>query len=216
VAAAAVEILITRIIILVMRINPPKLLPLFRSDMQVNLLGLLLLQPERTWTLDELATAVGAVPSSVHRELRRAVDAGIVERDDRARPHGYSAARDAPAHEPLRQLLETTVGAPAKLAEALAAAGDVRAASLHGSFVRGRLRPDSDLDVLVVADGPSRPFQAAAREAGRALGRDVDLSVLSPREFATATEQGHPFLQGVLRGPRIDLIGDLEQLRAPA
>ena len=42
-----------------MRTSVPSLLPIFRSEMQVRLLGLILLQPERTWTLHELAKAVG-------------------------------------------------------------------------------------------------------------------------------------------------------------
>jgi DNA-binding IclR family transcriptional regulator len=79
-----------------MRTRAPNLLPLFRSEMQVRLLGLLLLQPERSWTLRELADTLGAPQSSVHRELERAEAAGIIRRDARARPHRFNAAADEP------------------------------------------------------------------------------------------------------------------------
>ncbi|HEX7297518.1 MAG TPA: hypothetical protein VF257_00840, partial [Solirubrobacteraceae bacterium] len=61
-----------------MRTSVPSALPLFRSDMQVRLLGLLLLQPEREWTIDDLRRTLDAPTSSIVRELARAQDAGIV------------------------------------------------------------------------------------------------------------------------------------------
>jgi hypothetical protein len=41
-----------------MRTSAPAILPLFRSEMQMRLLALLLLQPEREWTLQGLAGAL--------------------------------------------------------------------------------------------------------------------------------------------------------------
>ena len=75
-----------------MRTSAPDILPIFRSEMQMRLLALLLLQPERSWTLQELAEALDAPASSVHRELGRAEHAGIVRRDSTARPHRFQAA----------------------------------------------------------------------------------------------------------------------------
>lgn len=78
--------------------------------MQVELLGLVLLQPDRRWTLDELTGLLGAPTSSIHRELLRAAEAGIVERDVRQRPHLFRAATDSPLFDPMRTLLQVTVG----------------------------------------------------------------------------------------------------------
>ena len=50
-----------------MRTSAPSLLPLFRSEMQLRLLALLLLQPERAWTLHELTDDLDAPQSSVHQ-----------------------------------------------------------------------------------------------------------------------------------------------------
>jgi uncharacterized protein len=38
--------------------------------------------------------------------------------------------------------------------------GDLRALALCGSWARGEARPDSDIDLLVLAHDPSEPFQA--------------------------------------------------------
>ncbi len=93
-----------------MRTSAPPALPLFRSQMQLRMLALLLLQPERSWTLQELAHALDAPASSVHRELRRAESAGLIGSDTTARPHRFRAAADGPLYRPLADLLNLTVG----------------------------------------------------------------------------------------------------------
>ena len=179
--------------------------------MQVELLGLLLLQEDRAWTLSELAALLKAPVSSVHRELLRAVDAGIATRDGSQRPHLFRAAANSPAFEPLRRLLELTVGAE-RLGRALASIDGVIAAAMHGSWVAGRIRPDSDIDVIVVTDGDRRQALRAVRREGRSIGREVDAVVLSPEELETMQRSGNPFIRGILRGPRVDLVGDLTEL----
>lgn len=59
---------------------------------------------------------------------------------------------------------------------ALAALG-VRSVRLFGSAARNALRPDSDVDILVEFDGPTRfrAFMATRRLLERTLGRRIDL-----------------------------------------
>lgn len=193
-----------------MRKNPPSLLPLLRSEMQADLLGALLLQPTRAWSLDELTSLVGAPVSSVHRELLRAVDAGLVVRDDRQRPHRYKAAKDSPAYRPMRDLLELTVGVTKRLRDALCGIAGLRAAAIHGGWARGRVTPTSDIDVIVVIDGDEVAAQRAIRHVCRKAGRDADISLLSRDAVSEMVKLRTPFWEKVLAGPRIDLVGDLE------
>ena len=138
-----------------MRTSVPPLLPLFRSEMQVRLLALVLLQPERHWTLQGLAEALDAPQSSVHRELARAEAAGVIRRADEARPYRFSAATDDAAYEPLAELLRRSVGVENELRASLDRP-DVLAAVIYGSWASGTRRPDSDIDVLVVGNSDRR------------------------------------------------------------
>ena len=192
-----------------MRTNPPSLLPLFRSQMQVNLLGLTLLQPDRRWSLAELTLLLGAPVSSVHRELLRAVDAGLLMRDDSQRPHRFAAAQASPAYPPLRDLLELTVGVSQRLRKALIEAKGVRAAAIHGSWAAGRVTPSSDLDVVVVLDGDAREAQREIRQIVRAAGREADISLLSSGDAREMARLESPFWKKLVNGPRIDLVGDI-------
>ena len=180
--------------------------------MQLEIAGLVLLQPDRRWTLDTLSTLVSAPRSSVHRELRRFVDAGLMDADTSSRPHAYSAATEAPAYRPLKELLELTVGVPSRLARALRSIDGVDYATIHGSWAAGRIRADSDVDLLVVADQDGAAVRRAARDVGKGIRREVDVSVVSHAAFDRLREERNPFVSKILRGPRIDLVGRVEAL----
>lgn len=196
-----------------MRTEPPALLPLFRSEMQVHLLALLLLQPEREWTLQGLAEALSAPQSSVHRELGRAEAAGIVQRDASARPHRFRAASEEPLNEPLTTLLERSVGVEQQLRRVLERP-DVAAAAIHGSWAGGPRRPDSDIDVVVVGTADLRELRRAVRPIGKSAGRTIDLTVLGDQEFRDLAARGSSFARRVLDAPTRPLVGDLASVAA--
>ncbi len=179
--------------------------------MQLRLLGLLLLQPERDWTLQELAASLDAPPSSVHRELGRCEDAGIIRRDTTARPHRFKAALDDPFSEPLADLLRRSVGIEEQLRVTLERP-DVSAAAIYGSWAGGSRRPDSDIDVLVVGDVDLRELRRLIRPIDKASGRDIDLTVLGASEFRQLVEDESSFTRRLLESPIIPLVGDLHKI----
>jgi predicted nucleotidyltransferase len=189
----------------------PSLLPLFRSELQLRLLGLLLLQPQRIWTARELQEALGATPASVHRELQRALAAGILERTSVGRTFTYRAAENSPLYGALTELLERTIGIEPELRAVFEHAQGVDVAILHGSFGKGtKLRPESDVDVLVIGKPDYRALRSQVRQVERRAGREIDLLVFSPREFRGMIEEGSSFANSILRGPTKTLAGDLE------
>ena len=194
-----------------MRTEVPSLLPLFRSDMQVRLLALVLLQPERHWTLQGLAEALDAPPSSVHRELARAEAAGAIRRDTEARPYRFTAATDDAAYEPLADLLRRTVGVESQLRTSLDRP-DVQAAVIYGSWASGARRPDSDIDVLVIGDAKLAELRRLVRPIGNATGRTIDLTLLGDDEFRRLLAERSGFVRQVIHGPVTALVGDLGSL----
>jgi predicted nucleotidyltransferase len=182
--------------------------------MQVRLLALVLLQPERSWTLQELAEALSAPQSSVHRELARAEASGVIRRDDTARPHRFSAATDDAAYHPLADLLRSTVGVEILLRTGLDRP-DVHAAVIYGSWAAGVRRADSDVDVLVVGDADLRELRRLMRPIGKQSGRTVDVTVMRDDEFRQRLTDSSSFLRSVLEAPVTSLVGDLKAVADP-
>jgi predicted nucleotidyltransferase len=197
-----------------MRTSIPPLLPLFRSEMQVRLLALVLLQPERSWTLHALAQALDAPQSSVHRELGRAQMAGVVRRDDTARPYRFSAATDDAAYAPLAELLRRSVGVEGEL-RAVLDRPDVHAAVIYGSWASGARRPDSDIDVLVIGDADQGKLRRLLRPISKATGRTIDLTVLRDEEFRHLLAERSSFARSVREAPVSAVVGDLGTIAKP-
>jgi predicted nucleotidyltransferase len=195
-----------------MRQPVPALLPLFRSEDQLRLLALLVEEPSRSWTADELVAASGAARASVHRELGRAVDAGLVVRDAGRRPHAFRADSESPIYRPLRDLLAMTVGIESELRGLLEAEDGVDAAVIHGSWARGEAGRDSDVDVLVVGCPNLTRLRRKAREIGQRAGRRIDVTAFTRDEFERRRGANDPFVAKLLDAPHIVVAGDIEGL----
>jgi predicted nucleotidyltransferase len=190
---------------------------LFRSDTQTELLALLLLQPDRSWTAADLARRVEATPVTVHRELHRALEDGLITREGIGRTFLYRAATDSPLHDPLVQILERTVGLEAELRRALNDVPGVESAFLHGSYGTGAVvRPTSDIDVLVLGTADPHTLRRRLRQVERKVGREIDVTAYAPEEFAELVRIGNSFAQQIAGGPVQALVGSTADLPGAA
>jgi predicted nucleotidyltransferase len=188
---------------------------IFKSDLQPLVLGLLLLNPQQTWTTREITNRLDAPGISVHRELRRALEAGFVTRKPVGRTYLYQAAVESPLYEPLRLLLERTVGVEIELRRALEGMSGVDAAFIHGSFAKGtKIRPTSDVDVLVLGDVDPRLLRRRLRRLEDRTGREIDILAYTPKEFLALADGGNSFARNIISGPVIPLVGSPEALHA--
>ena len=88
-----------------MKVKAPPLLPILRSGVQARLLTALLLDPEREFSVSDLADiSETSVPTAV-REVDRAEEAGIVHSRNVGRTRLVTANTRSFAYEPLGKLL---------------------------------------------------------------------------------------------------------------
>ena len=88
-----------------MRSAAPALLPVFRSRLQADILAALLLNPGGEYSLTELARRFGAPLSTVHGEVRRLAEAGLLRRRNVGRSALVRANPGNRLVEPLTELL---------------------------------------------------------------------------------------------------------------
>lgn len=161
---------------------PPPLLPLLRSRLQAEVLTLVLLNPDREWTMTELASRVGSAVSSVQREVVRAEHAGVVISRRVGRTRLVRPAR-SPLTGPLTELLLRSFGPRQVLADELAEVPGIDGAYLFGSWAAryaGQVgRPPADLDVLVIGAPDRDALDEAAQRAATRLAREVNVTIRS-------------------------------------
>jgi predicted nucleotidyltransferase len=195
----------------VMRTPVPSVLPLFRSELQLRILAQIFEQGGPV-AARQLVDSLEAPAASVHRELMRARDAGVIVREAVGRTQLYRPATDSPLYEPLRELLKRTVGVDAELHAALAEEPNVVAAAVHGSYASAAgVRPQSDVDLLVIGDVDYRRLRKRLRDVERHTGRRVDPVIYETAEARALYRSGNGFIRGVLEGPHTDIVGNVAE-----
>lgn len=182
-----------------MNTTAPALSPLFRSDTQADILARVLLNPDRSFTAAELSRLTGTSYATVHREVQRLVELGLFGQETVGRAVRVSANTEDRSYEPVVALLRLSYGPTAILPRLLAGVPGIQEAYIYGSWAARRQgepgTAPGDIDVLVVGDPPRVSLHAAATQAERELGRDVNIRTVSPKTW----EQGDDLFVRTLR-----------------
>ncbi len=172
----------------------------------------LFLQPEREWTVAELGEGVGVSAVSLRRELDRLRRASVLAERLVGRTRLVRADAASPLFEPLRELIERSVGVEAELRRVLAETPGVEAAAIFGSWARGDVDAESDVDVLVVGTVDYGGLVERLSAIRARAGRDINPVVMAPGELHDRHAQGSGFAHDLLTSPRIPLVGSIEAL----
>jgi predicted nucleotidyltransferase len=191
-----------------MQAKPPPLLPLLRSRLQADLLTLVLLHPEREWTLTELATRVGASVATAQREADRAERTGVIRSRRVGNTRLVRSAR-SPLTEPLTELLLRSFGPRQVVHEELAGVPGIEAVYLYGSWAARYAgqegRAPNDIDVMVIGRPDRDALDDAAQRASSRLAREVNVTVRSADWWETSDDAFH---QEITRRPLVPVTED--------
>jgi DNA-binding transcriptional ArsR family regulator len=160
----------------------PPLLPILRSQQQGEILALLLGDPDLELSLTEIAARTGVPHPSVHREVQRAEQAGLVTTHKIGNTRLVRANTASPYYAGLAEVLTRAFGVPAVLAEALKPVAGIAAAYIYGSWAarhEGQTgqRPVGDIDVLILGEPDRDQLYDALSAAEVRLGRPVQATI---------------------------------------
>ena len=194
--------------------NPPELVDVLFGAYRREILALLLLRPDESFYVREIARLTDVPAGSLHRELKLLCDAGLLLRSAAGNQVRYQVDRNCPIQEELAGIFRKTVGLADILREALAPlGGKIRLAFVFGSVAQGKERVTSDIDVLVVGSASFASVVEALSGAGQRLHREVNPVVMARAAFAAKVAAGDRFVARVAREPKIVLLGKASDLR---
>lgn len=189
-------------------ITPP-LVELLFGAYRRQILALLLLRPDESFYVREIARLTGVPAGSLHRELKLLSEAGLLQRSVAGNQVRYQVDRACPIQEELAGIFRKTAGLADVLREALAPlATRIIFAFVFGSVAQGKERVTSDVDVLVVSSASFASVVGMLTMAGERLRRAVNPVVMTKSAFVTKLAGGDRFAMRVAREPKIFLLGD--------
>lgn len=178
-----------------------------------KVLALLLAGPQVRWHLRDVARRTGLALGTVRRELKGLVQAGILtEARDGNRTY-YQADTGCPVIPDLTALMRKTAGLADALRTALKPLAEwIDAAFIYGSEASGKATTGSDVDLAVVGDVDEMALHRAVGLAEQQLGRTINYTLLSRREFRRRRKERGGFLARILGGPKIAILGNPDEI----
>lgn len=182
---------------------------------QQRVLGLLFGNPGRSYYARELIRLAAGGAGAVQRELERLSQSGLVTVWRVGNQKHYQANQSSPVFDDLCAIARKTFALADPLREALEPlASRIEAAFVYGSVARREDTAASDIDLMVIADKLSYGEMLAALEPlGKVIGRRVNPTAMSRREWMKRLKSRSAFATRVMAQPKIWLIGGEDAVR---
>jgi uncharacterized protein len=177
-------------------------------------LALLYGRADQSFYTRQIAREVDASVGTVQRELENLRKVGLIVRNSVGSQVFYQANRDAPVFSEMRALVSKTIGIFSVLRSALHPfAKRVVVAFVYGSVVRAAETAQSDVDLLIVGKATLDEILSRLSTVEKNIGRPINPTVYSVAEFKSKLASGNHFLNAVLKGQKVFLLGDEDELR---
>lgn len=187
----------------------PQLIEILFGTYRRQILGLLLLRPDETFYVREIARLTGVSAGSLHRELKLLTDAGLLLRTTVGNQVRYQVNRECPIYEELAGIFRKTAGMADVLRDLLASLqSKIKLALIFGSVAQGKARAASDIDLLVIGAAPFAAVVEACHAGTARLGREVNPVVMTTAAFQAKCKQSDRFVSRIAKEEKIFLIGD--------
>lgn len=179
---------------------------LFTRGLQ-RVLGATLLQPDRSFTLEELLRLADSGRGSAQKQVDRLVEAGVLREDARrGRQRSIRANTEFILYPELLSIARKSFAIVEPLKEALEPFADlINSAFVFGSVAKGTDSGRSDIDLIVIGSAPLLELSEAMHKAELGLLRPIHFSLYEPAEWA-ALAQADPIVAQIAEGPILKIL----------
>jgi predicted nucleotidyltransferase len=177
-----------------------------RSKSRQRLLAYYFTNPTARHHLRDLAKRLSIDPSNLSKELGRMERGGLFRSEVSGRQKYFHLDREYPLFDEVRSIVAKTIGAIPLIAQVLNKIEGIGEAYLYGSFARNQQDASSDIDVLVIGNPRGEVLAEAMQKLERRLGREINYTVLSRKEFQSRRNRKDAFLENVWHNKRVSLV----------
>ncbi|MBI5140867.1 MAG: winged helix-turn-helix transcriptional regulator [Nitrospirae bacterium] len=177
---------------------------LFSSRIRVEILALLLNNPDQGFYLREIARLINKNAAGVKRELDNLYKMNVLLVRREGNQKHFSADMGSYLYPELRSLLVKALGTEGTLKSVFQAATEVRAAFLFGAYLADRDNPE--IDILLVGE-MSPELERKLGETGDMLGRSIRPWAIPYEVYRDWMGRGDGRLSAAIQGRRLFLKG---------
>lgn len=182
------------------------------SRVRVKILQLFFLSPGKIFHVREIVRRCNEEINAVRRELAHLEKVGVMTKERRANRLFYSVRRDYPLYFDLLELIVKTAGLGGDILKNKVKLGRIKYAMISGRFARGIVRGGNDVDLLIVGKVVLPELSQIVRQEEIKRESELNYTVMTEEEFDFRKKRRDPFVLEILKGARVMVIGDEEEL----
>lgn len=184
------------------------------TDYRQRVLGLLLLHPENSFHVREIARLTHTTAGSLHKELANLAKAQVLIREVSGNQVHYRANIHYLIFQELASILRKTSGLIDVLTTALKPVADkITTAFVFGSIASGAAHSSSDVDVLIIGEISFTEAVSAFYSAQTIIGREINPKVYQKSEWNKLIENNNSFIKEILQKPKLFILGTINDLK---
>jgi hypothetical protein len=187
---------------------------LITSKSRVKLLKVFLTEPAQMFHVRELVRRTGDEINAVRRELAHLQSKGVLQKEPRANRVYYYLNKNYEFYFDLLRIGTKTLGLGGKILENRVKLGRIKYAMFSGKFVRRLPKGPEDVDMMVVGSIVLPELALLVREEEKRLDTEINYTVMTEEEFDFRKKKRDPFIQSILYGSRVMILGDEESMLA--
>ncbi len=155
--------------------------------------------------LRALEKITGLNPSTLHRELKSLLTSGWLIAIQDGNRVLYQANPKHPCLQEIKGLVRKLASWVTAVRQWTQSRDEIQAAWIFGSYARGDLKPDSDIDLLLITNSSLQAILSDLKPLIQPLGHEVNPKLYTPKEFDLARAEKNPFLSRVFSNPTLQL-----------
>lgn len=161
--------------------------------------------------LSEIAKEIHSSPGTTQRELEKLLRNDFLLFKKKANLSLYKLNKQYSLLEEVESIVKKTIGIEFMLKKRLVQIENIEFAFLYGSFVKGGMKSDSDIDLFVIGRVKEDPIFKAVEEVEKIIGREINYHLSGKEEFLKRKSQNY-FLKDILTHTML-LVGDTNEFR---
>jgi predicted nucleotidyltransferase len=185
---------------------------IFRSKTRQRLFRLFVSNPDGQYYLRELERLLETPVSMIRKELLRLEAEGMFLSRKRGNLAYFYLNKSYPLYDELKSMVFKTVGIQGSVRKILDGLKGVEKAFIYGSYARDEASASSDIDLFILGNVNEDVLVRRLRDLEKDLQREINYALYTKRDFERKKKQKDPFVSDVLKGAKIMLLGESDDL----
>jgi|SRR3972149_2076185 len=183
------------------------------SKVRVKILDLFFSNVREMYHVRGIVREIKEEINAVRRELGKMEQAGLLKKESRGNRLYYFLNTEYHFFEDLLAIVSKTTGLGNEIIQNKNKVGRLSFVMFSGKFARKKDRKrDDSVDVLVVGEISLPELSVIIRKEESKRNQEINYTVMSREELEFRKKRRDPFLQEILSGSRVMIIGEEESL----